>query len=118
MYAAMETGNSMVIAGQSKTALPVLAKSRSEWSDHSQTRDYALCVASLATAYAVSGEPRQACTTADEAINLAYGMGSRRVVNRLSSLARVLDEWRNDSVITGTQHKLNALVDSFKPEYP
>jgi transcriptional regulator with XRE-family HTH domain len=118
MYAAMETGYSMVVAGKSETALPVLARSRAEWTDRSQIRDYALCVSRLATAYVSAGEPEQACATAEEAINLAYGIGSRRVVNELNNLSRMLGQWRNHSAITSTQERLNVLADSFKPEYP
>jgi hypothetical protein len=118
MYVAMETGHSMVLAGQPEAALPVLARSRSEWSDHSQVRDYALCVARLATAYVATGDPEQACATAEEAISLAYGIGSRRVISQLNGLSRALGRWRNHAAITATRGKLDALVDSFKPEYP
>jgi hypothetical protein len=90
MYIAMEAGHSMVVAGQPKAALPILARSRAEWSDRGQTRDYALCVSRLATAYAAAGEPEQACTTATEAISLAYGIGSRRVISQLGTLSRTL----------------------------
>jgi len=117
MYAAMETGHSMAVSGQSEAALPVLARSRAEWSDHEQARDYALCVARLATAYAAAGEPEQACVSADEAINLTYGMGSRRVIAELNNLSRALGRWHNSPAITAMQEKLIALRDSFNPEY-
>jgi transcriptional regulator with XRE-family HTH domain len=114
-YVAMETGASMVISGQAGNAWPVLAKSRSEWSDRDQARDYALCVSRLATAYAAAGEPKQACETAEEAIILAYGMGSRRVIGQLGRLSGLLGRWRNDPVVTATQQKLSTLVGSFQP---
>ena len=66
-YAAMEAGASWVRLGHPKTALPILEKSRSEWPDHTQIRDYALCVSRLAIAYAAAGEPEQACDAAEEA---------------------------------------------------
>lgn len=113
MYIAMETGQSMVVAGQSKIALPVLVRSRAEWSDPSQVRDYALCVSRLATAYAAAGDPEKACETAEEAISLASGIGSHRVIDQLGSLSGILGGWRNDSLITATRGKLNALVGSF-----
>lgn len=114
MYVAMETGQSMVVAGRSHDALSVLARSHSEWSDRSQVRDYALCVSRLATAYAAAGDPEQACDTAGEAINLAYGIGSRRVVGQLVELLDALGTWRNDPVISATRGRLSTLVDSFK----
>jgi hypothetical protein len=116
MYVAMETGASMVISGQAGNAWPVLAKSRCEWSDRGQARDYALCVSRLATAYAAAGEPRRACETAEEAITLAYGMGSRRVIGQLGKLSGLLGGWRNDPAISATQQKLSALTASFQPE--
>lgn len=115
-YIAMETGASMVISGQAGNALPVLTKSRSEWSDRGQARDYALCVSRLATAYAAAGEPKQACETAEEAIILAYGIWSRRVIGQLGKLSDLLGGWRNDPAITATQQKLSALAGSFQPE--
>lgn len=116
MYVAMETGQSMVVAGHPKSALEVLARSHSEWSDRTQVRDYVLCVSRLATAYAAAGEVEEACNTAEEAINLAYGIGSRRVIGQLRTLLGVLGRWRNDPVIIPAQRKLIALVGSFQPE--
>jgi hypothetical protein len=55
-YAAMEAGASWVLLGHPKTALPILEKSRAEWLDYTQVRDYALCVSRLAMAYAAAGE--------------------------------------------------------------
>jgi hypothetical protein len=43
-YAEMEAGASWVLLGHPRTALPILEKSRSEWVDHAQVRDYAMCV--------------------------------------------------------------------------
>lgn len=39
----MEAGASWALLGHARTALPILEKSRSEWLDHSQIRDYTLC---------------------------------------------------------------------------
>jgi transcriptional regulator with XRE-family HTH domain len=82
-YASMEAGASWVRLGHPKTALPILEKSRSEWVDHTQVRDYALCVCRLAIAYAAAGELERACAAADEVVALAQGLGSRRVVSQL-----------------------------------
>ena len=115
-YAAMEAGASWVRLGHPKTALPILEKSRSEWPDHTQVRDYALCVSRLAIAYAAAGEPEQACAAAEEAAALAQGLGSRRVVGQLDLLYRRLAKWRQDPVVAGLRERLRVLVDSFEPE--
>jgi hypothetical protein len=115
-YAAMEAGASWVRLGHPKTALPILEKSRSEWPDHTQVRDYALCVSRLAIAYAAAGEPERACAAAEEAAALAQGLGSRRVVGQLDQLYRRLAKWRQDPVVAGLRERLRVLVDSFAPE--
>ena len=115
-YAAMEAGASWVLLGHPKTALPILEKSRAEWLDHTQVRDYALCVSRLAMAYAAAGELEQACAAADEVVALAQGLGSRRVVGQLDLLYRRLDRWRQDPAVAGVRGRLKVLVDSFKPE--
>jgi hypothetical protein len=115
-YAAMEAGASWVLLGHPKTAIPILEKSRSEWADHTQVRDYALCVSRLAMAYAAAGDAGQACATADEVVALAQGLGSRRVVSQLGLLYRRLDRWRQDPAVAGTRGRLKMLADSFKPE--
>jgi len=83
-YAAMEAGASWVLLGHPKTAIPILEKSRSEWADHTEVRDYALCVSRLALAYAAAGDVERACAAADEVVTLAQGLGSRRVVSQLA----------------------------------
>jgi hypothetical protein len=115
-YAAMEAGASWVLLGHPKTALPILEKSRSEWLDHTQVRDYALCVSRLATAYAAAGELEQARAATEEVVALAQGLGSRRVVGQLDLLYRRLGRWRQDPVVAGLRGRLKVLVDSFRPE--
>jgi hypothetical protein len=116
VYAEMEAGASWVRLGHPKTALPILEKSRSDWPDHTQIRDYALCVARLATAYAAAGELEQACTTTEEIAALAQGLGSGRVVSQIDLLYRRLDRWRQDPAVAGMRGRLKVLVDPFKPE--
>ena len=58
-------------------------RAASEWADHTEVRDYALCVSRLALAYAAAGDVEQACAAADEVVALAQGLGSRRVVGQL-----------------------------------
>jgi hypothetical protein len=114
MYVTMETGQSMAVAGKPRKAVAVLARSHAEWSNRSQGRDYALCVSRLATVYAAAGDPEKACDTAEEAISLAYGIGSRRVIGQLAELLNALGRWQNDPAINATQGKLGALVSSFQ----
>jgi transcriptional regulator with XRE-family HTH domain len=73
-YAAMEAGASWVLLGHPKTAIPILEKSRSEWADHTEVRDYALCVSRLALAYAAGGNVERACAAADEVVALAQDL--------------------------------------------
>jgi transcriptional regulator with XRE-family HTH domain/tetratricopeptide (TPR) repeat protein len=113
-YIAMETGQSMSVAGRSEIAVPVLARSRAEWSDGSQARDYALCVSRLAAAYATAGDLERACETAQEAIGIAYGIGSHRVISQLGLLSGMLAGWRSDSRAVATHERLSALVGSFQ----
>jgi transcriptional regulator with XRE-family HTH domain len=115
-YAAMEAGASWVLLGHPKTALPILEKSRSEWPDHAQVRDYALCLTRLAMAYAAADELEQACATAGEVVALAQGLGSRRVVGQLDLLYRRLGKWRQDPAVAGVRGRLKMLVDSFDRE--
>ena len=115
-YAAMEAGASWVLLGHPKTALPILEKSRSEWLDHTEVRDYVLCVSRLAIAYAAAGELEQARAATGEVVALAQGLGSRRVVGQLDLLYRRLARWRQDPAVAGLRGRLKVLVDSFKPE--
>ena len=105
-YAAMEAGASWVLLGHPKTALPILEKSRSEWLDHTQVRDYALCVSRLAMAYAAAGELEQARAATEEVVALAQGLGSRRVIGQLDLLYRRLGRWRQDPVVAGLRGRL------------
>ena len=115
-YAAMEAGASWVLLGHPKTAIPILEKSRSQWADHMEVRDYALCVSRLALAHAAAGDVERACAAADEVVALAHGLGSRRVVSQLSLLYRGLERWRRDPAVAGVRGRLKMLADSFKPE--
>ncbi len=115
-YVEMEAGASWVLLGHARTALPVLEQSRAEWADHSQVRDYALCVARLATAYADAGDLDQACATAAEAVALAQGLGSRRVAGQIDLVHRRLGKWRQEPAVASLRGSLKVLVDSFWPE--
>jgi hypothetical protein len=114
-YAEMEAGACWVLLGHPRTAIPILEKSRSDWLEHTQVRDYALCVSRLAMAYAAAGELEQAREAAGEVVALAPGLGSRRVVGQIDLLHRRLDRWRQDPAVAGMRGRLKVLVDSFKP---
>jgi tetratricopeptide (TPR) repeat protein len=114
-YAAMEAGASWVLLGHPKTAIPILEKSCSEWVDHTEVRDYALCVSRLALAYAAAGDVERACAAADEVLALTQGLGSRRVVSQLGLLYRGLEKWRRDPAVARMRGRLKMLADSFKP---
>jgi hypothetical protein len=115
-YVAMEAGASWAVLGHARTALPILEKSRSEWLDHSQVRDYALCVSRLAGAYAAVSDLEQACATAEEVMAVTRGLGSRRVAGQVDLLYRRLGQWRQDPAVASLQGRLEVLVDSFWPE--
>jgi hypothetical protein len=115
-YVAMEAGASWALLGHARTALPILEKSRSGWLDHSQVRDYTLCVSRLAAAYAAAGQLEQACAAAEEAMALAQGLGSRRVAGQIEIVYRTLGRWRQDPAVAGLRGRLKVLVDSFWPE--
>ena len=112
----MEAGASWVLLGHARTALPILEKSRAEWLDRSQVRDYALCVARLAAAYADAGQLEQACAAAREALTLAQGLGSRRVAGQVAVVHRRLGRWQQDPAVASLRGSLKVLVDSFRPE--
>lgn len=112
MYIAMETGHSMAVAGQVKKALPVLSRSHSDWSDQGQARDHALCVSRLATTYAAVNEPEQACEVAEEAISLAAGVGSARVIQELRRLSNNLAKWP-DLETSSTREAINRMTGIF-----
>lgn len=114
-YAAMEAGASWVLLGHPRTAIPILEKSRSEWLNNSQMRDYALCMSRLAAAYAADGDPERACAAAEEVLALALGLGSRRVAGQMAVVYRSLGRWRQDPAVARMRESLKVLVDSFKP---
>lgn len=113
-YAEMEAGASWIILGHPQTALPILERSHSEWLDHSQARDYALCVSRLAAAYATIGGLEQACAVAEEAMELAQGLGSQRVAGQIDLVHRRLARWQQEPAVASLRGRLKVLVDSFR----
>ena len=58
-YVEMEAGASWSRLKAADAAIPVFEDSRARWNAVEQTRDHALCLARLATAYAVTREPER-----------------------------------------------------------
>jgi hypothetical protein len=94
--------------GSAEAAIPVFEGSRSRWDASNQVRDRALCLARLATAYAATGEPEQACAVADELVAVAGGLSSARVASQVTSLRSSLYLWRKDLVVTDLLRRLEA----------
>ena len=70
----------------------------------------------LATAYADADELEQAREAAEQAVALAQGLGSRRVVGQIDLLHRRLGRWRQDPAVADLRGRLKMLVDPFKQD--
>lgn len=110
-YVEMEVGASWLRLGFAASAIPVFEDSRVRWTAMEQVRDQALCLARLATAYAVVGELEQACAIAEELLMFANGLGSARVATQVSDLRTVLSLRRRDSSVTDLLHRLETFQD-------
>jgi hypothetical protein len=110
VYAEMEAGAVYVMLGNPAAAVPVLETSRAAWSDTDQSRDFALCLSRLATAYAALGEPEQACAATADALDAAAGLCSARVTGQLTVLTKMLARWDHDPATAGTLHRLAAVT--------
>jgi hypothetical protein len=105
-YVEMEAGASWIRLGAASSAIPVFEESRSQWQVDEQTRDRALCLARLATAYADTGEPEPACVIAEDLISIADGLASARVAGQVAELRESLAAWRCDPVVADLLHRL------------
>lgn len=112
-YVEMEIGNSLLILGKPSAALPVFEASRNRWSDGNQARDNALCLARLAIAYAAAGDPKNASTVTEEAINANHTLGSWRVASHLGKLAQHLSKWSHDPSIGDLVSRIETVVSPF-----
>lgn len=66
------------------------------------TRDYVYFRALEAQALAQAGHPEEACQSALESVETARGLGSGRTLNELARLPRLLQPWKNRSVVRDT----------------
>ena len=105
-YVEMEAGASWVRLNAADSAIPVFEDSRAQWTTVEQVRDQALCLARLATAYAASGEPEQACAVIAELIAIADGLGSARVAAQIGELRAALAPWRRTPFVTDLLRRL------------
>jgi transcriptional regulator with XRE-family HTH domain len=107
-YVEMEAGACWLRLGAPESAVPVFEDSRARWTAVEQVRDHALCLARLATAYAMTGQPGLACTVAEELVAIASGLGSIRVVIQVADLRTSLAPWRKASDVTDLLHRLES----------
>jgi tetratricopeptide (TPR) repeat protein len=107
-YVEMEAGACWLKLGAAESAISVFEDSRARWTAPEQVRDHALCLARLATAYAMTGQPGLACTTAKELIAIASGLGSVRLVIQVADLKSALAPWRRTSDVTDLLHELES----------
>ena len=105
-YVEMEAGASWVRLNAADSAIPVFEDSRAQWTTVEQVRDQALCLARLATAYAASGDPEQACAVIAELIAIADGLGSARVAAQIGELRAALAPWRRTAFVTDLLRRL------------
>src|SRR5215472_10851889 len=104
-YVEMEAGASWVKLNAARSAIPVFEASRAQWSAAEQTRDRALCLARLATAYAATDEFQQACAVAEDLITVAAGLCSARVAAQVADLRSALSPWLKRPTVTDLLHR-------------
>jgi hypothetical protein len=104
----MEAGASWLKLDAPESAVGIFEASRTQWNAVEQTRDQALCLARLATAYAAAGEPRLACATGGELAAVASGLTSTRVTGQIATLRTSLSPWRRDGDVADLLYRLRA----------
>ena len=109
-YVTMEAGISSVDFGKSDLALDIFHDSLRTWPSDSQVRDLGLCLARLATAYAVQHDVEPACKAAAEALAIAQVTGSARIHGQLLSAYNRLKPARNHPAVQELGHQLAALT--------
>ncbi|MCO6006180.1 hypothetical protein NE236_14400 [Actinoallomurus purpureus] len=107
----MEVGASLVALGQAAAAIPVFERSRVHLQGSTQTRDRALCLARLATAYATADEPEEARHVTSEVVPLAQSLGSTRLLAQLKRLHDHLTRWSRNPATAELLATLDLLID-------
>ncbi|MFD0900569.1 hypothetical protein [Actinomadura sediminis] len=112
-YVEMETGAAWLALGRPSEALTVFEESRAQLNGSTQIRDHVLCLARLATAYAVADEVEEACNVAEEALTLTQSIGSVRVAAQLRRVRHRLARWSRDPTVTDLIMRLDRVAESF-----
>lgn len=84
----------------------------------SQTRNYAMRRLSLARIYLEMGELDAACAHASSVLALAQQLRSRRLVDRLEHMRKLLDRWHTVSVVRDWNAQYNQCVWQTRPTTP
>lgn len=98
-FVAMEAGMSWVRLGQADAAVRVFEQSLADWPAGRETRDRGLCLARLATAAAVQGNPGRSCQVGAEAATIGRSTGSARIRRQLQALHRELAPYERDPAV-------------------
>lgn len=118
-YVAMESGAAWTMLGHPGAAVPIFEESRSQLQQSIQMRDYALCLARLAAAYAAVEEPEKACKVANEALTLTRSLGSPRVLVQLKRARNKLGRWSRDPEVADLLRRIDITVETpAEPPHP
>ncbi|MFI2076566.1 hypothetical protein [Streptomyces triculaminicus] len=108
-YIDMEAANCALQLERPQAAVETLEASLTRWPTEQQ-RDRGLCLARLATAYAQLQDVEGAYAAASQAVAIAQGTGSARILAELGRLQAHLEPWRKLVEIA----ELNRLLGSMK----
>jgi len=89
-YVEMEAANCWLRLEQPGKAIPIFERSLENWPHGHQPRDRGLCLARLATAYAIAGDLDAAADAGEESLASLRIAGSGRVLNQLRQLRQRL----------------------------
>ncbi|GHC33057.1 helix-turn-helix domain-containing protein [Streptomyces cinnamoneus] len=107
-YVEMEAAMCSLRLQRPQEAIPVFLGSLKDWPAE-QERDRGLCLARLATAYALSEDVESAHETALQAVAVAQATGSARIKEELFRLQTHLARWRKLVEIAELNHTLGTM---------
>ncbi|MEV4439623.1 hypothetical protein AB0K09_11465 [Streptomyces sp. NPDC049577] len=93
LYVEMEAATCCVPLRRPEAAIPTFVESLKNWPEE-QERDRGLCLARLASAYALAEDMENAHAAALQAIDIARATGSARIRDELFRLQGHLARWR------------------------
>jgi transcriptional regulator with XRE-family HTH domain len=108
-YMAMEGGQAMLLAGNSRAAVQLLTSAVDAW-PAGQDRDKGLCLARLANAYIEAGEPEAACEAGHAAIVSLTAAVSARTLGALRRLRGRLVPYRTRHDVMDLREELARAV--------